>query len=139
MNPQNNRKELYADLILDVMIQDVLDKIARCQKMLVPLQAHCVSLIVSTEAQNNLATEAEAKAKNNAEIIGMFNLWVKLSQYTTIDNDKYPPERSIVSVLKKAPDFGELIKTHLVVLEHTIGSYNCNIPRLPSLDGMSND
>lgn len=132
MNPQNKRKELYADLILDVMIQDVLDKTARCQKMLVPLEAHCLSLLASAEAQKNEAAEAEAR--NIGQTIDLFHLWVGISHYERIDDDKYPPERWIVSGLKRVPDFGELIKMLLVALEHTIGSYNRNISRLPGLD-----
>lgn len=136
MNPQNKTKELYADLILDVMISDVLHKIARCQKMLVALKEHYESVIAFAIIQINM--DAITEAEENLQMMNLFEPWVELSGIASTD-DNHPTEPPIISSLKRAPDFGELIKTHLVVLEHTIGSYNRNIPRLPSLYEMSND
>ncbi|KAL7781729.1 hypothetical protein V8C43DRAFT_297515 [Trichoderma afarasin] len=136
MNPQNKTKELYADLILDVMISDVLHKIARCQKMLVPLKEHYESAGAFALIQVNMANYVEDTEK--VEMMNLFKPWVELSGIASTD-DNHPTEPPIISRLKRAPDFGELIKMHLVVLEHTIGSYNRNISCLPSLDEMSND
>ncbi|KAF3056079.1 hypothetical protein CFAM422_012931 [Trichoderma lentiforme] len=130
MNPQNNRKELYADLILDVTISDVIEKIHRCKYELIPLQLH-----YTPDDKMNIAAKVEAEKKG--QIMGLLEPWVELSDTAYIDKDHTEPP--VKFGIERAPDFGELIKMHLVVLEHTISSYNRTISRLSSLHEMSND
>ncbi|QYT02827.1 hypothetical protein H0G86_009812 [Trichoderma simmonsii] len=116
MNPQNNRKELYADLILNVTISDVIDKIHRCKDELIPLRFHYTP-------DDKMNTAAKVEAEKKGQIMGLLEPWVELTDTAYIDKD-HTPAPPIIAGIKREPDFGELIKLHLVVLEHTIGMLN---------------
>ncbi|KAL7904391.1 hypothetical protein GGI35DRAFT_489860 [Trichoderma velutinum] len=92
MTMENESKELYADLILDEMIDDVLHKISQCKQILVSL---------------NTRSDDYTSFEEKLELIGDFDRWVRWPDSTVFQ-------------LKRAPDYGELVKMLLVALEYNL-------------------